>query len=96
MTDRLKAAAATLVRFNEASDAALEVTQPAVAEFVALLKTLRAEVAAVNARAAKCVKRARQIAVTERVELSSLRLGQHDAELEREEKAELVGPHQAE
>lgn len=83
-------AAAVLDDFNEKCDAALSATQPLMTEYVALLRTLRAEVASVSSRAAACLARAKAVAARGGVDISKLPLGEHQAALDDEERAELV------
>ena len=82
-------AAHALHDFNERSDVLIETMQPLLAEYCEVLKALRQEVVRVNMRAMNCVDRAKRLAEKEGVDLSKLKLGQHQEELDREEKAEL-------
>jgi len=88
-TQQLTEAAQALHDFNERSDVLIETMQPLIAEYCTVLKSLRQEVVRVNLRAVNCVERAKKLAEKEGVDLSNLKLGQHQEELEREEKAEL-------
>lgn len=84
----VREAAARLQEFNEKSDVAIETIQPLAQQYVALLRALQTEVVQLNARAANCTRRAKNLAAACGVDVSHLKLGQHDEELEREEKAE--------
>ena len=86
--EQLRRATAQLREFNERSDVALETVQPLLQQYVALLRTLQTEVVQLNSRAMRCVDRARSIAQGEGVDISALKLGQHDEELVREEHSE--------
>lgn len=85
----LQDATSALTQFNSKSDVAMQSLQPIMVEYLEVLKALRQEVVSVNIRAAKCVERSKHIAEKEKIDLKTLKLGQHQELLEEEEKAEL-------